>query len=112
MKSMPNYCKNDIILVRYPFSDLSSAKVRPAVIISEPHPSQDVVIVPLTSKVTNRQRGEFVLQKWSESGLNVPTAVKRGFFTIQKNLILKVIGQLGCEDAQQLQTSVRYWLGL
>jgi mRNA interferase MazF len=82
------------------------------VIISEPHPSQDVVIVPLTSKVTNRQEGEFILQKWSESGLNVPTAVKRGFYTIQKSLILKVIGQLEGEDAQQLETSIRYWLGL
>ena len=28
---MPNYSKNDIILVRYPFSDLSTAKIRPAV---------------------------------------------------------------------------------
>ncbi len=26
---MPNYSKNDIILVQYPFSDLSSSKVRP-----------------------------------------------------------------------------------
>ncbi|MGK7895640.1 MAG: MazF family transcriptional regulator, partial [Xenococcus sp. (in: cyanobacteria)] len=29
---MPNYLKNDIILVRYPFSDLSNFKVRPAIV--------------------------------------------------------------------------------
>jgi hypothetical protein len=28
---MPNYSKNDIILVRYPFSDLSTSRVRPAI---------------------------------------------------------------------------------
>ena len=28
---MPSYFRNDIILVRYPFSDLSRSKVRPAV---------------------------------------------------------------------------------
>jgi mRNA interferase MazF len=47
---MPSYSKHDIILVRYPFSDLSSSKVRPAVVISAPHPSQDILITPLTSK--------------------------------------------------------------
>lgn len=33
---MPNSLKNDIVLVRYPFSDLSGAKVRPAVVVSAP----------------------------------------------------------------------------
>jgi mRNA interferase MazF len=37
MKSMLSYSKNDVILVRYPFSDLSSSKVRPAVVVSAPH---------------------------------------------------------------------------
>ena len=41
---MPNYSKNDIILVQYPFSDLSSSKVRPAVVVSTPHVSQDILI--------------------------------------------------------------------
>ncbi len=31
---MPNYSKNSVILVRYPFSDLSAIKVRPAVIVN------------------------------------------------------------------------------
>lgn len=34
MMSMPNYSKNDIILVQYPFSDLSTSKVRPTVVVS------------------------------------------------------------------------------
>jgi hypothetical protein len=36
---MPSYSKNDIILVRYPFSDLSSAKVRRAVVVNRTPPS-------------------------------------------------------------------------
>lgn len=39
---MPNCSRNDVILVRYPFCDLSGAKVRPAVVVSAPHVSQDV----------------------------------------------------------------------
>lgn len=28
-----NYLKNDVILVRYPFSDFSITKIRPAIIV-------------------------------------------------------------------------------
>ncbi len=58
---MPSYSKNDVILVRYPFSNLSSSKVRPAIVVNAPHVSQDVIIVPLTSKVSTLLSGEFVL---------------------------------------------------
>jgi hypothetical protein len=39
---MQNYSKHDIVLVRYPFSDLSNSKVRPAIVVSAPHLSKDV----------------------------------------------------------------------
>ena len=34
MMSTPSYSKNNVILVRYPFSDLSGSKARPAVIVN------------------------------------------------------------------------------
>ncbi|MEH1959286.1 MAG: type II toxin-antitoxin system PemK/MazF family toxin [Nostoc sp.] len=109
---MPNYSKNDIILVQYPFSDLSSSKVRPAVVVSAPHVSQDILITPLTSKTGALLEGEFVLSEWSAAGLNVPTAVKRGLYTVHKSLVVKVIGKLANADAELLEQSLRCWLGL
>ena len=47
---MPNYSKGEVILVRYPFSNLSGSKIRPAVAVNAPHLSQDVILVPLTSR--------------------------------------------------------------
>lgn len=108
---MPSYSKNEVILVRYPFSDLSSSKVRPAVIVSVPHISQDIFIVPLTSKTTSLLTGEFVLSQWSAAGLKITTAVKRGLYTVDKTLVIKTIGKLGESDAQQLESSLRDWLG-
>jgi mRNA interferase MazF len=55
---MPSYSKNEVILVRYPFSALSGVKVRPAIIVNAPHVSQDVFIVPLTSRTTSLLAGE------------------------------------------------------
>jgi mRNA interferase MazF len=112
MMSMPSCSRNDIILVRYPFSDLSSSKVRPAVIVNTPHISQDLIITPLTSKTASLLEGEFVLLDWATAGLNVTTAVKRGFYTVHESLVVKVIGQLTDPDAAQLEQSLRGWLGL
>jgi|SRR5581483_2325188 len=109
---MPSYSKNEVVLVRYPFSDLSSAKVRPAVVVNAPHTSQDVLIVPLTSKTTGLLAGEFVLADWQGAGLNVATAAKRGIFTIQEKLVLKRVGSLVTRDAEQLAASLREWLDL
>ena len=109
---MPNYSKSDIVLVRYPFSDLSGTKVRPAIIVSAHHVSQDVFIVPLTSQTTSLLAGEFVLASWQAVGLNVPTAVKRGLYTVQENLIIKRVGKLTQADAEQVGRSLREWLGL
>lgn len=109
---MPNYSKYEIILVRYPFSDLSSSKVRPAIVVSAPHISQDILITPLTSKTGKLLDGEFVLSEWAAAGLNVVTAAKRGVYTIHENLVLKVIGKLANPDAERLEQSLRDWLGL
>jgi mRNA interferase MazF len=109
---MPSYSKHDVILVRYPFSDLSSSKVRPAVVVSTLHASQDILITPLTSKTGSLLVGEFVLSEWAAAGLNVATAVKRGVYTVHESLAIKVIGQLAEVDANQLEKSLRGWLGL
>src|SRR5215208_5506305 len=112
MTCMPNYSKNEVVLVRYPFSNLSGSKVRPAIVVNASHISQDVIIVPLTSKVSPLLAGEFVLADWKVAGLNVASAVKRGLFTIHQGLVIKAVGRLSASDAGGLDTSLRGWLGL
>ncbi len=109
---MNNYFKNDIILLRYPFTDLTNFKVRPAIIVSGAYPSNDIIIVPLTSKIHNLLPGEFLMQLWKESGLNTATAVKRGLFTIDSRLIIQKIGITIEIDAFVLENSIKYWLTL
>jgi mRNA interferase MazF len=108
---MPSYSKDDIILVRYPFSDLSGSKVRPAVVVNAQHVSKDLIIVPLTSKTASLLEGEFLLSEWATAGLNVATAVKRGLYTVHESPVVKVIGKLVESDAEQLCQSLQEWLG-
>jgi mRNA interferase MazF len=109
---MANYSHGDVILVRYPFSNLAGSKVRPAVVVNAPHVSRDIIIVPLTSRVTGLMGGEFVLHAWQVAGLNVPSAVKRGLYTLEEILVVQTLGQLSITDRQALEQSLRGWLGL
>src|SRR5437763_16647453 len=102
---MLSYSKNEVVLVRYPFSNLSGSKVRPAIIVNAPHASQDVIVVPLTSKIVPLLAGEFILSDWSSAGLNVPSAVKRGIYTVHQNLVLTSVGSLSDVDAHSLETA-------
>ncbi len=103
---------NDIILIRYPFTDLSTFKVRPAVIISSEPLWQDIIIVPITSKINALLPGEFLITEQEVTGLNVLSAVKRGVFTIDKDLIIKTLGVLSESDSSQLRKSLLLWLGI
>jgi mRNA interferase MazF len=109
---MPSFSKNEVVLVRYPFSNLAAAKIRPAVVVDAPHPSEDRFVVPLTSSAGRLRAGEFVLSDWQAAGLNVPSAVKRGIYSVHDSLILKSMGRLSASDAQQVEQSLRQWLGL
>ena len=109
---MPTYSKHEVILVQYPFSDLSGAKIRPAVVVNAPHTSQDAIIVPLTSRIHSLLSGEFILENWAAAGLNTPTAVKRGLYTIHQSLVRKTVGTLETDDGEQVERALRVWLGL
>lgn len=109
---MPSFSKGDVVLVRYPFSDLSGSKVRPAVVVSTGHTSRDVFLVPLTSRTAVLREGEFVLTNPHSAGLHVSTAVKRGLFTAEVSLLAKRLGSLDSHDAERLHASLRAWLGL
>ena len=109
---MPSFSRNDVILVAYPFSDRSGVKVRPAVVVSGEHRSRDVFVVPLTSKSDRMIEGEFSLADWQGAGLNVASFVKRGLYTIHESLVIKMVGQLGTDDARRIDAVLRQWLGL
>src|SRR5882724_674182 len=89
---MPSYLRGDVVLVRFPFSELSGAKVRRAIVVNSPHISPDVFAIPLTSKTDSLLHGEFVLSEWKSAGLNVASVVKRGLYTLHQELIVKSVG--------------------
>lgn len=109
---MTTYDRGDVVLADLPFSDLSGMKRRPAVVINAPHPSVDLLLLPITSQIQNDQPGEFMLADWHGAGLLFPSIVKRGLFTLDKSCVIRRLGHLTERDMTNLDNALRAWLGL
>jgi mRNA interferase MazF len=99
--------RNEIVLLPVPFTDLTSRKVRPAIVVGRI--GADLLIVPLTSQLGNT---DFVLQAWRAAGLNVATGVKGQIATVEERLVVKTVGTLTAPDRQLLDDRLRVWLQL
>ena len=108
-----NFSKGDIVLLPYPFTDLKASKVRPAVVVAtEDGRYADIFLVPVTSRTSELNSGEFMLKEWSYAGLNVPSVVKRGCVLVDTKLILKKVGTCSKADIALLNKALKKWLEL
>ena len=86
---MTRYSKWDIILVPFPFTDLTTAKKRPALVVSPDSYNElgpDLVIAFLTSQTKILPRpGDYPIQSWKESGLPRASLLRMKFATIGTN---------------------------
>jgi mRNA interferase MazF len=102
-----NCLRNDVVLLPIPFTDLTSRKVRPAVVIGKN--GGDLFLVPISSVLANV---DFRLLEWQSAGLNVPSGVKAQLATVEERLVVKIVGQLAGADAKTLNARLRSWLYL
>jgi PemK-like, MazF-like toxin of type II toxin-antitoxin system len=102
-----NCSRNDVVLLPIPFTDLTSRKVRPAIVIGGN--GADLFLVPVSSVIANT---DFALQEWRAAGLNTPSGVKAQLATVDKKLAVKIVGRLTVNDAKALDTRLRNWLQL
>lgn len=104
-----SYSRNEIVLLPIPFTDLSSRKVRPAVVVGHSRHPGDLFVAPITSQLQN---AAMPLQDWSAAGLNVPCGIKSQIATIEDRLVVKSVGKLSARDQATLNSALRDWLKL
>jgi mRNA interferase MazF len=104
---MTTYNFGDILLVQFPFTDQSSTKKRPAVVISPNRYHQeksDLIIMAITSQLSSdRQWGEVLIADFSLAGLIKPSLIKPVITTLQKNLVIRKLGTLQNSDQEKLK---------
>ena len=104
-----SFSRGEVVLLPIPFTDLTSRKVRPAVVIGHSSRVGDLFVVPISSVAQNV---DLMLQGWRAAGLNVPCGVKSQIATIEDRLIVKPVGYLSTQDSVALEQRLRTWLQL
>ena len=102
-----NCSRSDVVLLPIPFTNLSSRKVRPAIVIGRNR--SDLFLVPISSVLLNT---DFPVKEWQRAGLNVPCGVKAQVSTVEESLVVKIIGTLASADRLTLDERLRNWLEL
>ena len=115
MQTMTDYDFGDVVLVPFPFTDQTTSKKRPAIVVSSAayhreHP--DIILMAVTGQMRpSPSFGEVNIIQWKQAGLLKPSVIKPVFATIEKGLVLRRLGRLEQEDRKTLQEVLQILLG-
>jgi mRNA interferase MazF len=92
---MERFVKGEIVVVPFPFSDLSLSKRRPALVIADLH-GNDIILCQITSKTIKDIYSVSVDSDDFKSGnLKQQSNIRPNrIFTADKNIILKKVGKI------------------
>lgn len=105
--------KGDIVLVPFPFTDLTQTKLRPAVVLWADLNGSDATLCFISSQsVTSVAPGEFVLDpldaEFAGTQLKVASKVRvTRVVTVERRLLQRRLGKLGSNQMQQLDAALR-----
>jgi len=106
--------KGDIVLVPFPFTDLSQTKLRPAVVLWIDSQKQDVTLCFISSRNLNQKTDdEFIIYdsdpEFAQTGLKVSSKVRvTKIITVEYKLLQRRLGKLGKQQLRVLdETLVR-----
>ena len=107
--------RGDVILVPFPFTDLSDTKRRPALVLSSRDYNDatgEVIIAQITSRVGTSRPGDHVVAGWRDAGLLSPSLVRAKLTTLHSGLILKTLGRMPPGEAVAADRAIAGVLGL
>ena len=115
MRNMTDYSFGDVLLVPFPFTDQTTGKQRPAVVVSSSEYNfnrPDIVVMAITSQVKQpAPYGDTGIIHWEKAGLIKPSVMKPIFTTIEKGLVVKRLGKLAKKDETALREVLQRILG-
>jgi mRNA interferase MazF len=106
---MTAYKPGDVVLIAFPFTDFSTLKQRPCIVISSNRfntTHNDVIVAAITSHLPEKiEEDEYLLSEIEQRACGLPKAsmVKLGkIVTIDTRLIRKSLGQLPEKSCKQI----------
>jgi mRNA interferase MazF len=104
---MTTYKFGDVLLVPFIFTDQTTSKKRPAIVISSNDYNStrpDLIVIGVSSQVNNPLLyGEIEIKEWQSAGLLKVSVVKSVITTIEQNLVIRHLGRLQNSDRDSLE---------
>ncbi|MFI5162898.1 MAG: type II toxin-antitoxin system PemK/MazF family toxin [Sphingobacteriales bacterium] len=98
--------KGNIILIPFPFTDLSGNKLRPALVLSENN--LDVTVSFITTQLQWKEPEDILLNPSAHNGIKKPSIVRLSkIATIDRNLAIGVIGSISSTQIVELDQKLK-----
>jgi mRNA interferase MazF len=111
--------KHKVVLVPFPFDDLTSTKVRPAVCLTEPiSQHKHIILAFITSRVPNEPLATDIIIKetdkdFSGTGLRVSSTLQlHRMMTFSTNMIVRELGQLSESAQKEVEIKLKILFGI
>lgn len=110
---METYNAFDVVIVPFPFTDISSSKRRPALILSTEKfniKSRASVMAMITTATRDPWPLDVPILDLKKPGLPTASIVRMKMFTLDHCLIIKKIGSLGYDDQVAITQTLKQLL--
>ena len=103
---MNHYSAGDILLLSFPFTDVTAAKRRPALALMDTG-DEDIVVVRVTSQPPQTSF-DIELLDWKKAGLLFPSVARiHKVATLEKQLVERKLGKLTRRDWNNVRVIIR-----
>lgn len=107
------YKKGAVVLVPFPFTDLSGNKVRPAVIVSNGKIGSDVVVLFVTSQPKLKAKHVVLVKADKQSGIKTDSKIVCSkVATLEAKIILGELGHIQANIQKKIDVELKKVLGL
>src|SRR5687767_14930129 len=114
----PSFVRGEIVLTRFPFTDLTGSSVRPALVISPGLIGDDLVLVGISSVVrgnitTTDLRVDAQHADFAGTGLRVTSVIRlHKLVTVEYTVVARRLGMLGATLQAEADKLLRLVVGL
>lgn len=106
----------DVVVVPFPFTDRSTNKRRPALVLSDAgafnKPAGQSVLAMITSAKNSDWPLDVEIADLDAAGLPSPSVVRMKLFTLDDQLVIRKAGVLAASDRRQVAAALRRLLKL
>ena len=107
----------EVVVINYPFSDLSQAKLRPALLLGKlPGEHDDWLVCMISSRVRQQIDGFDEVVKtddadFGQSGLKAASVIRIGrLLVVEEKLLPGSLGSISTERLQRVRSRLAAWL--